>query len=368
MREKTATAARSRAARKREHVRAALLAADGPLDPGFNDVRLVHDCAPGLAFDHVDVRTRLVGISLPVPLLINAMTGGAPEAEAINAILALAAREVGAPLALGSQRAALEDPRLVRTYCVCRERNPDGVLIANVGADVSAPDARRAVEMIGAVALQVHFNPAQELSMNEGDRDFRGRLPRLEEIAAAAGVPVIAKEVGLGVSGAAARRLVAAGARAIDVGGAGGTNFVAIEAARGKSRAPAAGLGDWGIPTVASLAEVVAAVGGGVDVVASGGVRSGHDIARALALGACAAGVAAPALRAAVAGGVRAVVALLRRLLDELRAAMLLCGAGDVAALARRPVVVGGRTREWLELRGVDVTALARRPGGEEAG
>jgi isopentenyl-diphosphate delta-isomerase len=323
-------------------------------------VHLVHRSLPELAVAEVDLATDVAGLSLAHPILINAMTGGAHGVGEINRDLALLAAELDLPMAVGSQTAGIRDPEVADTYRVVRQMNPRGLVIANVGAGASLDDARRAVAMLEAGALQLHLNAPQELVMPEGDRDFRGQLGRIAELVQKLEVPVIVKECGFGISKETARQLHAVGVRAIDVSGRGGTNFAWIEGQRGGAELDP-GLETWGIPTAAALAEVAALELPGLDLIASGGVTYGSEAAKAFALGAGAVGVAGALLRRLQTGGVAAARAYLTGLLADLTRALLLCGARRVGDLRRRPVVVTGALGEWCRLRGVDLAALAAR-------
>jgi len=351
-----------RAARKEEHLMLARALGDGPLSPGFEDVTLLPDCLSEVDLDAVELDIELCGRRVAAPVIINAMTGGCDTGTRVNRSLARIARRLGLPMAVGSQAAALSDPRWRHSFAVVREENPEGIIWANVGAETAVEDAARAVDMVSADALQVHLNVPQELTMAEGRRRFAGTRDRLRALARDLPLPVIAKEVGFGVARPEARSLIELGVAGIDVGGGGGTNFIAIEARRRRVE-PGAFL-RWGLPTVAGLCEVVAAVaaaGASVAVIAAGGVRTGLDVARALALGATAAGVAGPLWRALAQEDEAFLEDRLRRLLLELRLALVMVGASDVAALRRRPVVITGSTREWLDARGIDTQTPARR-------
>jgi isopentenyl-diphosphate delta-isomerase len=342
--------AAARRARKLDHLRLALAPTRG--DPGWRDVWLVHQSLPEAALDAVDLRTTLLGRELAAPVVINAMTGGVQAATDINRTLGRLARELGLAVAVGSQRAALDDPSLEGTYAAVREANPDGLVLANLGAGATVAEARRAVAMIGADALQLHLNAPQELQMAEGDRDFRGQLARIAEVVAALDVPVVVKECGFGMSRETAERLYAVGVRTVDVGGRGGTNFARIERRRsGTEREADPGLVDWGIPTAASLLEVVSAALPGLEVIASGGIRWGSEAARALALGASAVGVAGPVWQALHGGGYAGARAYLERLVGDLRTTVLLAGATDLEGLRRAPRVLTGLLRDWAAQR-----------------
>jgi isopentenyl-diphosphate delta-isomerase len=316
----------------------------------LEDVELVHDALPELAVDEVDVTTELLGKQLRAPLLITGMTGGTEEAAAINRGLAEVAEACGIAFGLGSQRAMQRSPDLAGTFAV-RAHAPTALVLANLGlvqaTALSTLEIEALVRAIGADALCVHLNPAQELIQAGGDRDFRGGQRTLARLVRELGVPVVVKETGCGLSRRVAERLVAAGVRTADVSGAGGTSWVKVEALR--AEAPERALGelfaDWGIPTAAAL---VACRGIGLELIASGGIRSGLDIAKAIALGARAAGIALPVLRAYQGGGVAGAKEFVDRLVRGLRTAMLLTGSRDLDALGRAPVVLGSRLREWV--------------------
>lgn len=342
-----------RARRKQEHIEAVETLPDGAFGPWLEDILLIPQTAPEVDWDDVDIGVDWFGRRLRYPVMINAMTGGTEESLLINRRLARAARKWGMPMAVGSETAALHNPAWTATYTVVREENPDGVVLANVGMGTPSARAEAAVRLIQADALQVHFNAAQEIFMREGDRSFRGAMQALREVASGIGVPVVAKEVGQGVSAEAARRMVQAGARGIDVGGLGGTNFMAVEAwRRGQGLSPE--WARWGIPTAAAVAEVADAVGGDALIVASGGVRTGHDVARAIAIGADLAAMAGPFLRLArQPDGETALDRFLADLEWDLRALLVLSGSADWAALKARPRVIVGRLAEWMRARGL---------------
>jgi isopentenyl-diphosphate delta-isomerase len=313
-----------------------------------------------LELGEVSLATKVAGISLPHPLIINAITGGTDDVASVNAKLAEVARLTGTAMAVGSQFAALREPAAAASYRIVRDVNPAGVLFANLGAHASVEQAKLAVAMIDADALQLHLNPAQELMMPEGDRSFRGYLANIEAIAHSVAIPVIVKETGCGIAGEQAAKLVQAGVRAIDVGGAGGTNFPAIEAARGRREVSAEVL-SWGIPAAISAAEVAAVLPDGVDLIVSGGVRSSLDAVKALALGGQAVAVAGPILKLVLTEGVTAAVKWVEDFLADLRRYLLLTGCSCLADSMLAPVVITGFSREWLIARGVDVNALAVR-------
>jgi len=323
----------------------------------WDDVTLVHCALPELDLAEVDTSTRLLGAQLGAPIVIASMTGGHAHGADINDRLAAAAAELRLAMGVGSQRPALEHPSYARTYAALR-RHDVPLVIANIGAPQlvkqrggAAPmgvrQAREAMEMVGADVLAVHLNFLQEVAQPEGDTNGKGVLDAIARLAGE--LPVMVKETGAGISREVALQLKAAGVRAIDVGGAGGTSFAAVEAFRSRDRGllGRARLGmtfkDWGIPTPVSVLEADV----GLPVIATGGVRSGLDAARALALGASAAGVARRLLPASLAGG-RETLDELRLIVDELRAAMFLTGAADVGGMRGREVVLSDRLMGWL--------------------
>ncbi len=328
--------------RKSEHLRI-LLKEDvrfRNLTTGLERYHFVHQALPEIDRDHIDLSTNLLGKRLGAPLIISSMTGGAEEAETINKNLALAAQTHGLGMGVGSQRAALEEPNLFHTYRV-RDVAPDILLLANLGAvqlnyGYDVEHCRRAVEMIEADGLILHLNPLQEALQPEGNTDFSGLLAKIEAVCRGLSVPVIIKEVGWGISEEVARALAGAGVAAIDVAGAGGTSWSEVEmhrAADERSRRIAAAFADWGIPTAESI-QMVRRGAPGVTLIASGGIRTGVEAAKALALGADAAALATPFLQPATVSP-EAVGEMIKEILEELRTAMFCVGAGDLQELKR---------------------------------
>ena len=306
---------------------------------GLDDVAFVHVALPELHMDEIDLSTAFLGRRIAAPLLVSSMTGGPARAEAINRNLARACAALGLPLAVGSQRVAIEAGEAGGLGAELRRLAPEVPLLANFGAaqlntGFGAEEAQRAVEMIGADALIIHLNPLQEAVQPEGDRDWRGLLHRIEALARALPVPVVAKEVGSGLSGAVARRLWDAGVRILDVAGAGGTSWAAVEAERATSARQAAvarAFADWGLPTAQAIAGVRAACPEAV-VIGSGGIRDGLDVARAIRLGADLVGQAGGLLEAATQSP-EAVVEHFETVIAQLRVACFCTGSRDLAAL-----------------------------------
>jgi isopentenyl-diphosphate delta-isomerase len=324
-------------------------------------VHLVHDALPDIKLADVDTSVSLLGKTLRAPIVIASMTGGTEEAGRINRELAGIAEERGYAFGLGSQRAMHLRPGATASYRV-RQHAPTALLLGNVGVvqarSMTTSEVRALVDEVGADALCVHLNPAMELVQPGGDRDFGSGLDTIRRLASDVGVPVLVKETGCGLSPAVGRRLREAGVRHVDVSGAGGTSWVGVEtkraAAGGDARALALGEGlwDWGVPTAASVA--LLAPMGFETVIATGGIATGLDVARAIAIGANAAGVARPILRALLSGrtpgdGRDAAMAQLDAIETELRAAMLLTGSRDLAALRRAPRVILGSLAAWID-------------------
>jgi isopentenyl-diphosphate delta-isomerase len=289
------------------------------------------------------------------------MTGGHEGATEVNAVLARAAQRHGLAIGVGSQRAALLDPSLAATYSVVRDHAPDALVIGNIGAAqlieqdgrpaLAIDDVQRAVDMIGADALAVHLNFLEESIQPEGDRRSRGCSEAIRGLAAELEVPIFVKETGAGMAPRTASKLRALGVAALDVGGAGGTSFAVIERMRAERQGDARGievgttLANWGVPTPVSVA---GAAQSGLPIVATGGIRSGLDAAKALALGADAVGVARPLLLAAFEGD-DAVDAWIGRFLSEIATVLMLTGCERPRELRERPLVVTGRTRAWFD-------------------
>lgn len=350
-----------RQSRKLEHLKYSQLIGDGPAATGFSDFHLVHNCLPDLAWQDIDISTAVAGIALSQPIIVNAITGGAADVADINRQLAEFARCTGAAMAVGSQYAAMEDQAAAQSYKVVRETNADGIIFANLGAHATPDEACYAVEMIGAQAIQIHLNVGQEIIMTEGDRDFCGYLSRIEAIVNKVAVPVIVKEVGCGIAREQAYLLAGVGVKAIDVGGAGGTNFLAIEAARGQLNLDTEMMG-WGIPTAIAAAEVAFAVAPtAIDTVVSGGVRTPLDAVRAMAIGGAAVGIAGSVLKKFRRKGLDDAIRWYQDFVIDLQRFMLLVGARRIKDLHSVPIIVTGFSQEWLAARGIAASQMANR-------
>jgi len=317
-------------------------------------VQLVHQALPEMKRSDVQLGVELLGRKLRAPLVIAAMTGGSERSAEVNRELSAIAQARGYGFGLGSQRAMQRSPESAWTYEV-RKHAPDALLLGNVGVvqarDLSTDALAQLVSDVGADALCVHMNPAMEMVQPGGDEDFSGCVETYARLVAELPVPVVAKETGNGVSREVAAQLRQVGVRHVDVSGAGGTSWVGVETLRADGEAAAIGeaLWDWGIPTAASIAYTAEH---GHTVIATGGIRSGVDVARAIAMGASAAGIARPVLQALNDGGASAVDAFFDRVERELSTVMLLSGARSVAELQAVPRVIAGELRDWLDAGG----------------
>ncbi len=348
--------------RKLEHIQAVLHEdVESRVSSRFEDFILVHQAVPEVDLEDIDTSLTLFGKEITAPILIAGMTGGHEITKKINRRLAEAAERHRIPMGLGSQRAAIEDPSLVDTFSVAREVGHSALLIGNIGAPqlvkgYGIDQAQAAVEMIDADALAVHFNPAQEVVQPEGDTRFRGAAAMTGLLSKELDVPVIAKEVGSGISKESGQRLEAEGVTWVDVGGRGGTSWPAVEGIRGRnskyeeSQELGELLRSWGVSTPLSVVEVFQDTG--LRIMATGGVRTGIDAAKLIRIGASVAGYAQPFLEAAVSTREDALDKLIMRLIRELKTAMFLTGAKNLDALGRVPMVVVEPSSEWLKARG----------------
>jgi len=345
--------------RKLDHIRICLeKEVEGRSRP-FDDLAFVHRALPGIDADEIDTSCRFLGKDLAIPLMISGMTGGHPDTKDINVNLALAAQEVGVAMGVGSQRAALERAEVEETFSAVRDAAPKIPIIGNIGAvqlKRGGPEViDHLAEMIDADAIAVHLNFLQESIQPEGETEARGAIEAIRS-ASDGRVPIIAKETGAGISGEDARALIEAGVKIIDVGGLGGTSWSGVEAYRAEERgdSESARMGrlfrDWGVRTPVSVVECAAL---GAEVISSGGVRSGIDMAKSIALGASLAGAALPFLAPATEGPLQ-VADVLRVYERAFRMTMFLTASKRLSDLRSASIVIFGRTREILEQRGFD--------------
>jgi isopentenyl-diphosphate delta-isomerase len=358
--------------RKIEHLR---LCAASPVESrrikaGFEDIMLVHRALPEMGMDDINLSTELLGKTMNAPFMIASITGGHPDTIPINAALASAAEEKGIGIGVGSQRAAIEDPSQEASFRIVRDEAPNAFVYGNIGAaqikQYGVEGVERLIEMIDADAMAIHLNFLQEAIQPEGDRNASDALESIREICSMK-IPIIVKETGSGISHEDALLLKKAGVAAIDVGGVGGTSWSGVEVYRARARKDRISemLGelfwDFGIPTVPSIVECSVSL----PVIATGGIRTGLDIAKSIAMGASAASAALPFVGPAMKGK-EEVIKSIALMLDELKVAMFLCGCRNVKKLHSAPAVVTGWTREYIELRGFDAKEFAMRSENSE--
>jgi isopentenyl-diphosphate Delta-isomerase len=344
--------------RKLDHLRICL---DEKIESGytgFEDVRLVHEALPDVDMDDMDISCSFLGHKFGSPLYISGMTGGHPETKSVNEVLAEVAGEMKLGLGVGSQRAAIENPELEDTFSIVREKAPDAFIVGNLGIvqlrDHGLEWAEKAVDMIDADALAIHLNFLQEAIQPEGDHDATGCFSALRELCSEFSLPVIVKETGCGISRETAMRCYGAGVSCIDTGGHGGSSWALIESHRsgsvnGTEDLTLKELGEqfsnWGLPSAVSLYEVKQCRG---PVIASGGIRTGIDIAKAIVLGADLAGMALPLLKPAC-DGPSALRETILMILQELRISMFLSGKTRISELPKARWYITGQTRDLIK-------------------
>lgn len=345
-------------ARKDAHVRLAEAQQSAGMGQNdFDDVEFLHHALAGVDRSAVTLGVQFGGLAWPVPLYINAMTGGSDRTARINRDLAVAARETGVPIASGSMSICFTDPETRPGFTVLRDENPHGFVMANLSANATPDNAARAVDLLQANALQLHVNAVQETVMPEGSRDFSAWSAAIAAIVRRVEVPVIVKEVGFGLSRRTLDTLAGLGVGIADVSGRGGTDFARIENERRGAR-DYAFLAGWGQSAVCSLLDGRSA---GVALLASGGVRTPLDVVRALALGANAVGASGVFLHEVLEGGAEALVTRLNAWLEQVAELMAMLGARSPAELESTDLLLRGRVREFCELVGIDAAAFTRR-------
>jgi isopentenyl-diphosphate delta-isomerase len=319
--------------RKDEHISLAEKFYTEQAQAGFESIRLMPNALPEIGINDVNLETTLAGLTMPYPFFIQAMTGGSEYTAKLNARLAKIAHATGLAMAVGSQSVALKYPELAPTFQIVREMNPDGLILANVGADASVTKAKAAVEMIQANALQLHINVAQELVMPEGDRSFN-YLGHIAEIVQKLDVPVIVKSVGAGMSNQDALALKNIGVKFVDVGGFGGTNFVQIENARRHTK-DFDFMTAFGLSTVESLKSIQL---DDLSITATGGIRNSADIVKSLALGADNVGIAGFFLHQLLHHDDEFMIELVEQMQYQLKSLFVLLGVKSVCELSEKNI------------------------------
>lgn len=348
----------TRAERKLDHIRHALSTGQSR-KTGLDDITFIHQALPDTSWEDISLHTQVGGLNFSSPFFINAMTGGGGDrTKIVNAQLARIAKQVDIPMAVGSQMAALKDPDERTSYAVVREENPNGLVFANLGSEATVEQAKQAIEMIQADALQIHLNVIQELTMPEGDRDFKDALKRIEQIIHGLSVPVIIKETGFGLSRETVHKLKQLNVGAIDVGGFGGTNFAMIENERRKRQLSY--FDQWGIPTAASVIEAKMEASD-TSIIASGGIQNPLDIVKCLALGASAVGLAGFILKLVVEHGEDETCQAIEEMKEDIKMMMVALGATTVSELQNSPLILNGELYHYISQRGYDTFSFANR-------
>lgn len=309
---------------------------------GFESLQLVHNALPELNYSEIDTRVEFLSKELSFPLMVSGITGGFEAAEGINEKLARVCQKVKIGLGLGSQRQVLENSNYLRSFSIVRETAPEIPIVSNIGAaqivqDFNLSAIKRIINLVKADALAIHLNPLQEVLQPEGDPNFKGVLQAIVRLVQALELPVIVKETGAGISGVVAQRLVDAGIQYIDVAGAGGTSWAAVEYHRSSHKELAKKFWDWGLPTAWCLLEVTKVKG--VKIISSGGIKDGIDIAKSIALGADMTAAARPLLKILFAQGEEGLTDTLRKWQKELKTTMFLTGCRTIKDLKNAKIL-----------------------------
>nr|WP_300002992.1 type 2 isopentenyl-diphosphate Delta-isomerase [Tissierella sp.] len=345
--------------RKDEHVELAQKFFKKDKRSDFDNLKFVYNSFAEMGLEEVDSSTSFAGLKMEQPFFINAMTGGSFNTKAVNEKLAIVSKETGIAMASGSLSAALKDLDVRDSFEIIRKINDDGLIFANLGAEHSIENAKRAVDILQANALQIHVNVVQELIMPEGDRNFSGWLKNIEKIIKEIEVPVIIKEVGFGMSRETIYELINVGAKVIDISGSGGTDFATIENYR-RDAGEYNYLEGFGQSTVVSLLESQPFLKN-ADIIASGGVRNPLDIVKCLSLGAKGVGLSALFLNMVLENGVENTIERINSWKEEIRVIMTLLGKKTIKELQDTDIWLRGDLKEWCEVRGIDYKEFANR-------
>lgn len=339
--------------RKDDHVKLAMELHEEAKISDFDNIRFVHHSFPEMSVDEVDISTSFSRFTVEQPFFINAMTGGSENTKSINEKLAIVAKETKLPIASGSLSAAIKDSSLIDSFKIIRKINPEGLVFANLGSEHTVENAKKAVDILRADAMQIHCNVVQEIVMPEGDRDFSGRLKNIEKIVKSLDVPVIVKEVGFGMSRETIRKLKDVGVQTIDISGSGGTNFAKIENYR-RDTNKYGYLENFGQSTVISLLEAQEFIKN-TDIIASGGIRNPLDIVKALALGAKAVGISRLFLSMVLNDGVEKTIDTINSWKREIGLIMTLLGKRSISDLVSGDLLIFNEVREWCIARGLRI-------------
>jgi len=346
--------------KKDDHLNLALKFHGRQLTSDFDNVQFVHQVFSNVKIDDVDISTSFAGFDFEQPFYINGMTGGTNLTKEYNEKLTILARETGIFMASGSMSVGLKDPNTLDSFKVIRKLNPNGVVFANLGAEKSLEDAKRACDILDANGLQIHVNIAQEVVMPEGDRDFSAWLDNIENIVANLGLPVVVKEVGFGMSRKAIKSLLDRGVKTVDISGKGGTNFARIENFRRNLDNKYDFLENYGNSTIVSLLEAQEFTDNN-EILASGGVRNSLDIVKALAMGATAVGMAARYLNLVDTKSLDKAIEEVNNWKHHIKSLMSLLDAKNIKDLKNTDIILEDDVRAWADARNIDWRKFANR-------
>ena len=345
--------------KKDDHVELAQVFHGREKKSDFDNIKYIHHSFPQMGVEDVDLTSQMAGIEMEVPFFINAMTGGSDMTKKVNENLAILARECNLLMASGSLSVAVKDPDLMDSFKIIRKTNPKGKILANLGAEHSVENAKRAMDALEADGLQIHVNSIQEMVMPEGDRDFSNWLGSIEKLVEEIDKPLIVKEVGFGMSKKTIDQLASIGVKTIDVGGYGGTNFAKIENFR-RDKNKYDYLEDFGQSTIISLLEAQDYMDS-LEIIGSGGIRNPLDIIKVLSLGASASGVAGHILDMVLNRGLDNSIETINNWKKELKVIMTLLGKKDIKSLTEAEFILSGNPKEWCEARNIDYRQFSNR-------
>lgn len=345
--------------RKNDHANLALNQQQEKKPSVFEDIRFIHHSLNQVDYETIDLSTTWGGQTHSLPFYINGMTGGTAETGVYNQKLAEVAHQTGLAMAVGSMSITVKDPSTLDSFTIARKHNPNGFMLANLGAHHTVETAKKVIDALEADAIQIHLNIPQEVVMPEGDRDFSMWLDHINQMVHQLPVPVVVKEVGFGMSGETIAQLHQAGIQNVDISGRGGTNFIQIENER-RTQLDFSDIANWGQTTAESLLESLP-YQDDLTILASGGIKQAKDILYALALGARAVGLSGFMLHQVKNEGVEATVNMVNDWQTMLKQLMLLVGAQNIAELRQTDLLITGDLLTYANLRDIDVTHLAKR-------
>lgn len=345
--------------RKDEHLKLALSFHDENKKSDFDLIEFMHNSLPNTIVDKIDISTKIASFNLQHPFYINGMTGGTELTKSFNQKLAILAKHTNTMMGVGSLSVALRHPEIEDTFKIVRKENPNGIILANIGADKSLEEAKKAIHLIDADGIQIHINPAQEIIMPEGERDFTKWLEDIEKIIENIKLPVIIKEVGFGMSSNTLEMLKNIGAKTIDISGKGGTNFAKIENSR-RVNDSLSFLENYGLTTAQSLLEAQNYISD-LEIVSSGGIRNTFDMVKSLSLGAKACAMAGKFIKLIDDMDIENAIEIVNNWKEQIKLIMALVGANNISQLQNIDLLINGELKDFSKLRNIDIYKLANR-------